>query len=125
MQAWCPYLKRDIELLEKVQHRANKMMTDWRDKTYEDRLRALHLTTLETRCIRGDLIKTFKIIKGHVDVDYSTFFSLSGGILRGYFMKLFKPRYHTNLHTHKFSNRVVDLWNDLEFWIKMLLIALM
>ena len=52
MMAWCTYLNKDIELLEKVQHRATKMMTDMRDKTYEDRLRTLHFTTLETRCIR-------------------------------------------------------------------------
>ena len=66
------------------------MMMDLRDKTYEDRLRVLHLTTLDTRCIRGDLIETFKIMKGHVDVDYSRFFSLSGGVLRRLSMKQFK-----------------------------------
>ena len=62
MQAWCPYLKKDNELLEKVQPGPTKMM-DLRDNTYEDRLRALHLMTLETRCIRGDLTETFKIMK--------------------------------------------------------------
>ena len=76
VQAWCSYFKKYTELLEKVQHRATKMMTDLREKTYKDRLRAWHLMTLETRSIRGDLIETFKIMKGHVDVDYSSFFSL-------------------------------------------------
>ena len=42
VQAWCPYLEKYIELLEKVQHRATKMM-DLRDKTYEDRLRAFYI----------------------------------------------------------------------------------
>ena len=79
----------------------------------KDKLRVLHLTTLKTRCIRGDLIQAFKIMKGHVDVDYSGFFSLSGGVLRGYSMKLFRTRCHTNLHKNIFSNGVVDLWNDL------------
>ena len=58
MQASCPYLRKDIELLEKVQHMVTKMMTDLRDKTYEDTLRALHPMTLNTRHIRGDLIET-------------------------------------------------------------------
>ena len=84
-------------------------MTDLRDKPYEDRLKALHLTTLKTERIRGDLIEAFKIMKEHVDVDYSSFFSFFGGVLRGHSMKLFKPRCHTNLCKNIFSNRVVDL----------------
>ena len=76
------------------------MMTDLRDNTYEDRLRALNLTTLETIRIMGDLIKTFEIMNRHVHVDYSRFFSLSGGVLRGHSMKLFKPRCRTNLRKY-------------------------
>ena len=83
VQEWCPYFKKDIKLLEKVQHKASKIMTDLRNNP-EDRLRALHLMTLKIRCNRGDLIEAFKIMKGHVD--YSSFFSLSGGVLRGYSM---------------------------------------
>ena len=74
----------------------------------------LHLTTLETRCIRGDLTETFIIMKGLEDLDYSRFFSLSGGVLWENLMKLFKPRCHTNLHKNILSNRVVFLWNDLD-----------
>ena len=44
------------------------MMTDFKDKTYEDRLRALHPMTLETRCIKDDLIETFTK-NGSVDAD--------------------------------------------------------
>ena len=99
---------------EKVQHRASKMMMDLIDKTYKDRLRALHLMTLETWHKRRALIETFQIIKGLEDVDYSRLFSLSSGILRGHSMKLFKPRCHTNLFKNIFCNRVVDLWNDLD-----------
>ena len=36
---------------------------------YYSRLQALHLTTLETRHIRGDLIKVFKIFKGYENMD--------------------------------------------------------
>ena len=71
------------------------MITDLRDITYEDRLRSLHLMTSKTGCIRGDLLETFKIMKGYVDVDYNKFFSLSGGVLRGHSMKRFKPRCRT------------------------------
>ena len=85
-----------------------------KDKIYKDRLRALHLMTLETRCIRGDLIETFKTMKGHANVDYGIFFSLSGGVRRGNSRKLVKTRYCTNLRKNIFSIMVMDLWNDLD-----------
>ena len=88
------------------------MMTDLRSKNYEDRLRALHLTTLETRRIRGDLLGTFKIMKCLENVDYKRLFSLSGCVLRANSMKLFKPTCRSNLRKDIFSNKVMDRRND-------------
>ena len=51
-------------MLEKVQRRATKMVNGLNDLTYEQRLRRLGITTLETHRLRGDLIEAFKIIKG-------------------------------------------------------------
>ena len=48
-------------------------------------------------------------MNGRVDGDYSRLFSFSGAVLRGYSLKLFKPRRRTNLRKNIFSNRVVDL----------------
>ena len=64
IQAWSPYLK-DIQKLEKVQRRATKLVPSLAHLPYEDRLKALGLTTLEQRKIRGDIIETFKILKGY------------------------------------------------------------
>ena len=55
IQAWCPFLQKDIDLLEKVQHRATRMIDNFRTMTYEDRLTTLGLTTLETRRLRVTL----------------------------------------------------------------------
>ena len=63
VQAWSPFLRKDIELLEKVQRRAIRMINGFADSDYNDRLKQLGLTTLETRLKRGDLIEAFKIIK--------------------------------------------------------------
>ena len=57
--------------------------------SYEERLKKLNLTTLETRRLRGDLIEMFKIIKGFDNVDYKRFFQLSDNRLRGHSLKLF------------------------------------
>ena len=59
-----PHFQKDIDLLEGVQRRATKLIPDLKDKSYEDRLRCLNLSTLESRRIRGDLVEVFKIFKG-------------------------------------------------------------
>jgi len=62
IQVWSPYLKRDIECLERVQRRATKLVKEFRKLSYEDRLCKLKLTSLVDRRLRGDLIETYKII---------------------------------------------------------------
>ena len=53
IQAWSPYLRKDIDMLEKIQRRATKLIPGLRDLTYEERLKECGLTTLETRSLRG------------------------------------------------------------------------
>ena len=56
IHAWSPYLRKDIDMLEKIQRRATKLISELRDLTYEERLKECGLTTLETRRLRGDQI---------------------------------------------------------------------
>ena len=54
-------------------------------------LTELDLFPLEVRRVRGDLIETFKILKGLVDIDASSLFTLSQtNNTRGHDMKLLK-----------------------------------
>ena len=46
VQDWSSFLRKDIELLEKVQKRATRMIDGFADKDYNDRLKELGLTTL-------------------------------------------------------------------------------
>ena len=113
IQAWRPHLQKDINLLEGVQHRATKMITNFHNLSYEQRLSELMLTTLETRRLRGDLIQVFKIMKGFDDLNYQDFFVVSTNRSRGHTLKLFKARFNTNCGKFMFSNRLVDKWNRL------------
>ncbi len=61
---WSPMLKGDIDMLERVQHRATRLMASLRKKNYEKRLQALDLTTLVERRQRGDMIQIFKTFNG-------------------------------------------------------------
>jgi len=64
VQAWSPHLKKDIECLERIQHRATKMVRGLKRKPYDERLKILGMYTLQQRRIRGDLIETYKILTG-------------------------------------------------------------
>ena len=70
IQAWSPYLKKDIDRLEKVQRRATRMIEGYWDLSYEERLERTGLIPLEKRRVRGDLIEVFKMMKGFDHVDF-------------------------------------------------------
>ena len=76
IQAWSPYLRKDIDMLEKIQRRATKLITGLRYLRYEERLKECGLTTLETRRLRGDKIEVFKILNGYENIDSNIFSKL-------------------------------------------------
>ena len=113
VQAWRPYLVKDISKLESVQHRATRMISGLKDFSYEDRLKKLNITTLETRRLRGDLIEVFKMVKGFTKVDFHKFFTFADYNFRCHKFKLTKNRFNKNIGKFTFVNRVINEWNLL------------
>lgn len=109
---WNPYLIKDISSLEKLQQRATKLVSSLKDLTYIDRLKKLKLPSLIHRRLRGDMIQTFKIVKGLDDCVFENFFSYSAST-RGHNLKLEMPRSRTTHCLHQFSRRVIKTWNNL------------
>ena len=111
---WVPYKKGDIELLEKVQKRATKLIPTLRTMAYTERLKACKLPTLHYRHIRGDMIEMYKIVSGKYDTvltpqvirDYSS-------ITRGNDLRLQKSRVKYDLRKYYFTNRAINVWNSL------------
>ena len=114
IQAWRPYLRKDIDILEKVQRRTTKLITGLRDLSYDDRLKECGLTTLETRRLRGDQIEVFKILNGHENIDPNIFFKIkTGKITRGHDFTLVKGQNRLDFRKYSFSQRTVNEWNKL------------
>jgi len=90
------------------------MVYGLKDTAYDDRLKMLGLLSLENRKLRGDLIEVFKILTDRENVNKEQFCTLSEfSHLRGYSLKLSKPRSTQQVCQNFFSQRVVDTWNKL------------
>ena len=114
-QVWNPYLVKDIVAIENVQRRATRMLPGMKDKPYEERLREVNLTSLSYRRSRGDMIETFKIIKGYYDkeVGGDIFTLRNGPNTRGHNWRIFKEQVRLNKRKNSFPIRVVNNWNSL------------
>ena len=116
---WCPHLKRQSKQIENVQRRATKLLKECKSMSYNERLNYLQLHSLKGRRLRGDLIQTYKIFNGTVNVSFDNFFSTSNhNSTRRAEGKIFIKHCHTNIRKYCFSNRVAPYWNELPTNIK-------
>jgi hypothetical protein len=113
IQAWRPHLAKDIEILERVQRRATRMIEECKGRAYEERLGITGLTNLETRRTRADMLEVFKILTGKEGLEEGTFFTRRKGVTRGHSMKLYKESCKKDVLKFSFGNRVVNSWNKL------------
>ena len=72
IQAWNPHLRKEIDMLEKIQRRATKLIPGLRDLRYEERMWTDNTRNAK---IEGDQIEVFKILNGYENIDSNIFFS--------------------------------------------------
>ena len=111
--AWNPYLKKDIETLERVQHRSTKTPSSLRSLSYEERCTKMNLTTLRERRTRGDMIQQFKISSGLDKVNWIREPIIVDGRV-GRRPQLRREVVKNCAQRHNFyNNRIVNVWNKL------------
>ena len=111
---WCPFYVKDIEVLEKVQRRFTRILPDFRDLPYSDRLVKYNLSSLFARRLHFDLVCVYKIIHGFIDVDPDVFFDFNTDPrTRGHKFKIKGFRSRLDIRSHWFASRVVPYWNGL------------
>jgi len=120
---WSPSKREDVSVLERVQRRAFRMISDMGHMSYDEKLQSLGVQTLEDRRRRGDAIEIFKTINGFNDVDPATWFNfvrdrhdlntrsfVDNGIV--------PEKASLNIRRNFFTNRAAKVWNSLPTDIK-------
>jgi hypothetical protein len=110
---WSPQTIGLIKKVESVQRRFTKRLPNMKHLSYDERLRELKLESLELRRLKTDLIYTYKIICGYVDVDISNLFCFNNNITRGHSYKLHVNYCRNDVRKNFFANRVIHIWNKL------------
>jgi len=114
IQLWSPQHKKDVDVLERVQRRAMKMVRGLEYLSCEDRLRELRLFSLDKRRLRGYLRAAFQHQMGAYRKDGEGLFTrLCGDRTRGNGCKLKEGRFRLDIRKKFFTMRVVKPWNRL------------
>ena len=111
---WSPYKRKYINQIESVQRHFTKYIIGMYNLSYEDRMKSLQLPSLEFRRLRGDLIETYKICHNLYDpVTTNTLLKFNVSNTRSHNFKLLKPRVNSTQFLQFFTNRVINVWNNL------------
>ena len=90
------------------------MVPDLHHMAYEERLKAFELPSLYYRRKRGDMVNTYQMFHGGVDIEPTNFAQLTTkSTTRGHCDKLRKPAAVCRVRRSAFAVRIVDDWNSL------------
>ena len=117
---WSPYLKQDINKVEKIQQKFTKFpmrKCNIPFKDYNDRLTKLNIKSLQQRRLIFDLILIYRIINGLSDINFNDHFSFKS---HSYNLRQNSLQIQSNfklIKNQKFNNcffiRIIKYWNVL------------
>ena len=113
VQAWSPWLRKDVALLDRIYHRATKLVAGYQNLTYETRLTKLNVWDFTQRRLRADLILMYNILNCHTHPLSHMFQRAPHRITRSHSETVVIPRSRLDCRRHFYSVRVSFIWNAL------------
>jgi len=111
---WSPVDFGNITKIENIQRRFTKRINCMSNLSYEQRLNALGLQSLEYRRLFCDLVTMYKIVHNLFDIDRDSFIMLSDcNSTRNSTLKIFKPRVTASVRAKFICVRCINAWNFL------------
>jgi hypothetical protein len=110
---WSPSDVGNINKIERVQRRFTKRIPSVSSLSYNDRLKALGLDSLEYRRLRYDLVMMYKIVHKLVDLDRDALITLSSNVTRNSHLKIYKPTSVSSTRSKFICVRSINAWNSL------------
>ncbi len=122
--AWNPWLRKDIETLERVQEKAVNMISGLKGTTYREKCIEVGLESLADRRENQDLMQTYKILQKIDKLSPTKIFRMreTEQITRSSSDKsrLFVPRTKTDVRSKFFTIRAANKWNTTDPKLKEL-----
>ena len=117
-QAWNPYLRINIDGIERIQRRFTKIIHGMNEMPYANRMNELQTLSLENRRTYMDLITVYKLIHNLLSCNMSDVgIELTQSITRANGCRLKQPLVVNRVHSQLFSSRVPPIWNKLPLHI--------
>ena len=113
VQAWSPWLCKDIELLQRIYHRATKLVTGLQNRPYDTRIKYLNLFDFPRRRLRGDLILMYHIMHTSNHPLQQLFIRRDARTSKTHDYSVMIPHSRVNCRRYFFSVRVCFTWNSL------------
>ena len=113
---WSPHSMKYIDLIENVQIRATKLVDNFQNKVYADRLKELKMQTLSFRRLRGDLIEMYKHFNRYDKDALPYSFKPKLRPSRNHRYQVYEPRPRDGdrgAHSNFFYTRISRTWNEL------------
>ena len=114
VQFWSPYLRRDIDKMEKIQRIATKMIAEIRNHSYHQRIQEHDLISFVQRRLRGQLIEVFNYLNRFTTASARGLFDYNlNDRTRNNGAKLIVKHFNTSVAQHFYTIKITTTWNAL------------
>jgi Reverse transcriptase (RNA-dependent DNA polymerase) len=114
---WNPHQLKQVKQVESVQRYITKRILKYSNASYDERLRILHIPSLEARRKYFDLVEIYKVVNKLSFVDNNLSYSFVNRPSRGHVFRIRCCKYTRNVRKFALFVRAINAWNIIPSYI--------